>query len=204
MGVQERKERDKQKIRDLILHTAADLFLEMGFDKTSIRNIADAIEYSPGTIYLYFKDKNELFYAISEEGFRLFYQYFQEVLNVKDPMAQLKALGRAYVRFALENPAYYDLMFMMVAPMQVEQTQHGWLHGENSHRILVDIVAACQEQGYFKGQDLQTTAFWIWATVHGIVSLKISCRMKMYPEQDHEQLIQDALELFNVVLQGQK
>ena len=61
MGIPDRKEREKQELRDLILKEARALFLEEGFEKTSLRKIAERIEYSPTTIYLYFKDKNEQF-----------------------------------------------------------------------------------------------------------------------------------------------
>jgi AcrR family transcriptional regulator len=61
MGILERKEREKQEMRDLILNVATEMFIEEGYDKTSIRKIADKIEYSPATIYLYFKDKDEIF-----------------------------------------------------------------------------------------------------------------------------------------------
>ena len=69
MGIVERKEREKEDMRRLILNAARKLFLEQGYEKTSIRNIADAIEYSPATIYLYYKDKNELLFALHEEAF---------------------------------------------------------------------------------------------------------------------------------------
>ena len=62
MGVADRKEREKTEMQKRILDAARVLFLEKGFEKTSIRNIADLIEYSPGTIYLYFKDKNEILF----------------------------------------------------------------------------------------------------------------------------------------------
>ncbi|WKN29712.1 TetR/AcrR family transcriptional regulator [Porifericola rhodea] len=200
MGVQERKDRNKQKLRDLILHTAAELFVAQGFEKTSIRNIADAIEYSPGTIYLHFKDKNELFLAISKEGFKLFYQYFQGVMDQPTPIERLLALGHVYIRFAMENPGYYDLMFIMKAPMETETTKDKWHEGENSYDFLLRLVSDCQQQGYFKGKDLETTTYWIWSTVHGLVSLKIRQRLKMYSKDRREKMVTDALELFNSIL----
>jgi len=60
MGLKERKERDKLEMKDRILQSAHQLFVEKGFEQVSIRNIAEAIEYSPATIYLYFKDKDEI------------------------------------------------------------------------------------------------------------------------------------------------
>ena len=71
MAIKERKEREKQDMRNLIIESATQLFLKQGYDKTSIRSIAEDIEYSPATIYLYFKDKDEIFYVIHENAFAL-------------------------------------------------------------------------------------------------------------------------------------
>ena len=69
MGIPDRKEREKKELKELILKEARALILEEGFEKTSIRKIADRIEYSPTTIYLYFQDKNELLLALHQESF---------------------------------------------------------------------------------------------------------------------------------------
>ncbi|MEM7110562.1 MAG: TetR/AcrR family transcriptional regulator, partial [Bacteroidota bacterium] len=118
MGIAERKEREKKEMRELILRTATKLFMENGYEKTSMRNIAEAMEYSPTTIYLYFKDKNELFYALSEEGFRMFFSYLSQAPKDLPPMERLKELGRIYLKFAIDHPGYYDLMFILRAPME--------------------------------------------------------------------------------------
>ena len=89
MGIVERKEREKEEMRKLILEAAQKLFLETGFEKVSIRNIADAIEYSPATIYLYFKDKNELLYAIHNIGFQKMIEEFYPALSLADPFDRL-------------------------------------------------------------------------------------------------------------------
>lgn len=70
MTIAARKQREKEEMRALILDAARKIFLEKGYEHTSIRNIAEKIEYSPGTIYLYFKEKDEIFHALHEEGFR--------------------------------------------------------------------------------------------------------------------------------------
>ena len=72
MGVKERKEREKHDMRELILKAAHQIFVDKSFEEVSIRNIADEIEYSPATIYLYFKDKNEIFYALHTEAFKIY------------------------------------------------------------------------------------------------------------------------------------
>jgi len=102
MGVKERKERDKLERREQILQAAHDLFLEKGFEQVSIRNIAEAIEYSPATIYLYFKDKNEIFHALHTQAFGKFNEYLQSLPQIADPMDRLMFMGKAYMEFSLK------------------------------------------------------------------------------------------------------
>lgn len=200
MGIAERKEREKKEMRELILATATDLFIQRGYDSVSMRNIAEVMEYSPATIYLYFKDKNELLYALSEEGFRKFFAYFQSLPPQDDPLQRLQELGHIYVRFALENPVYYDLMFIMRSPMESHHTGESWELGMKSHGILTSVVEQCIEGGYFQNKQPDTVAFMVWSFVHGLVSFKIRERMKMYEDRDHEEFIYDALTLFNEML----
>ena len=200
MGIADRKEREKKEMRELILRTATELFMKKGYEKTSMRNIAEAIEYSPATIYLYFKDKNELFYALSEEGFRKFFSYLGQIPSDMDSVERLKLLGRTYLKFALDHPGYYDLMFILRAPMETKHTDTGWALGMKSHDVLTDVIANCIKHGHFKGKDPEKVAFMVWSLVHGLVSFKIRDRLKMYDEHDHEELLSGALEVFDSML----
>ena len=200
MGIAERKEREKEEMRKLIIDTATELFIEKGFDKTSMRNIAEAMEYSPATIYLYFKDKSELFNAIHEIGFKVFFEYLSQVKDIADPMNRLDKLGQQYIHFALENPGYYDLMLIMREPMNAEKNEEDWDQGDTSHKILTSTVAACMEQGYFKGNDPSVISFMIWSQVHGICSMMIRERMKFYPEEGREELMFAAKRVFTEML----
>ncbi|HEY1055471.1 MAG TPA: helix-turn-helix domain-containing protein, partial [Emticicia sp.] len=104
MGIIERKEREKAEMKRLIMDAARKLFIEQGFEKTSIRNIADEIEYSPGTIYLYYKDKSELLFDLHQESFQKLIEQFQRVLNIRDPFERLTTMGRYYMQYGFENP----------------------------------------------------------------------------------------------------
>lgn len=197
MGIAERKEREKTELKEKIISAATELFLEQGFERASIRMIADKIEYSPATIYLHFKDKNELFHAISERAFSLFFEYFAVVRTVADPMERLKTLGKQYLKFASENPAYYDLMFVNRAPMEHEDQR--W-SGERSHSILMDTVKECMDQGLFKGHELHPLSLAIWSSVHGLASLKLRKRLSMYKDENVDLLMEKALHSFNGML----
>lgn len=85
MGIVQRKEREKEEMRRLILDAALRLFREHGYDGVSIRNIAEAIEYSPGTIYLYYKDKSEIFFALQFEAAALKRDHLLPVANIENP-----------------------------------------------------------------------------------------------------------------------
>ncbi|NBC67087.1 MAG: TetR family transcriptional regulator [Bacteroidetes bacterium] len=199
MGIQERKEREKEQLKELIMSTAAELFRTKGYEKTSIRAIAKAIEYSPGTIYLYFKDKDELLYNISIRGFQLFFSYFTRVQDIEDPMQRLHALGEAYLTFAFDHPAYYDLMFIMNDPMRSLDKEE-WSEGRRSHDVLTDVIRDCKEAGYFEGYEVEELSVMIWGQVHGIVSIYIRDRMTMYEGKDPKELIFNALEIFNSII----
>src|SRR5690606_22862741 len=112
MGISDRKEREKSELKSLILQAAKKLFLEQGIEKTSIRNIADAIEYSPGTIYHYFQDKDSIFHEIHTEGFQELGKRMAVLFEVENPFERLKAMGKIYIKFAFENTDMYDLMFL--------------------------------------------------------------------------------------------
>ena len=201
MGISERRQREKEQLRNLILETATRQMALVGYDKATIRSIAKEIEYSPRTIYLYFKDKDALLYEISVKAFTLFKEQFEAVMTIKDPMERLEKLNERYVNFALENPAYYDLMFILNDPMQSDKTKTGWDIGLSAHNILVTIIKDCIQDGYFTDLDADVVAFSVWSYVHGVVSLKIRNRMKMYPENERMKLIEDSGKLMHKILQ---
>jgi AcrR family transcriptional regulator len=176
MGIEDRKQRHKDDLKGIILKAAKELFLERGFEETSMRNIAEKIEYSPATIYLHFKDKNEVFYALHQEGFRMLVSAFKTLSSVADPFERLKAMGHTYINFAIENPDFYQLMFVMSQPLSVLELDIAkcWDEGEDAFKFLLNTVEDCQAHGYFKGYEPNGLSFAIWSTVHGLASLRTS------------------------------
>ena len=75
MGVKERQERERETVSRAILDAARELFVTQGYQEVSIRKIAERIEYSPAAIYSYFPSKDDIFFALAEEGFRLLFCY---------------------------------------------------------------------------------------------------------------------------------
>lgn len=198
MGISDRKEREKEELRERILAAAKSLFLQKGIEKTSIRNIADQIEYSPGIIYHYFKDKNEIFHALHQGGFSQLMEKMSVLSSVRNPLERLKAMGSIYVRFAMENPEMYDLMFIKEAPIDhVTSTEHDdWKEGGGTFNYLRLTISECIAQGYFKGHDEEALAYMVWAAVHGLVSLHIRKRCEVILPDRQQHIVTEGLEEF--------
>lgn len=194
MGINDRKEREKEELRALILSSARSLFLEKGVEKTSIRNIADKIEYSPGIIYHYFKDKNEIFHSLHQEGFSQLLARMKVLISVPDPLERLKAMGKIYLAFAEENPDMYDLMFIKESPIShlAHHDKEDWKEGNNAFGFLRSTVQECIDQGYFKGHEIEALTYMIWSTVHGMVSLRIRGRCEAIYLENQDTIMEQA------------
>jgi AcrR family transcriptional regulator len=171
-------------VRGAILAEATRLFREHGVDGFSMRQIADAIGYSATTIYLHFKDKNHLMYAVCESGFAQFGASLASAgASEADPRERLRAIGRAYVDFALTHPLHYEVMFIRpkewaIGPMTDDRMGTDRSDPE-SFAGLVLAVQAAVDAGVFagtlhEGASAREVAMRFWAASHGVVALAIS------------------------------
>lgn len=112
MGVQERKQRQRESLRSRILETARDIATKDGWDAVSMRRIAESIEYTAPVIYSHFKDKDDLLKELVGEGFHLLDGAAEKAREGEATAeARLRAVAKAYWKFAFENPEYYQVMF---------------------------------------------------------------------------------------------
>lgn len=188
MGISERKEKQKAELKQQILDASIKLFTEFGYDGVTIRKIADIIEYSPTTVYLYFKDKNEILFELHEIGFQKLEAFNRELVDIKNPLLRLHKLGENYIRFGLENREYYDLMFLIPEPIDfidMKAVNCDWHGGGNALNFLKSILQECVDKKLIKDADVETMAMGIWGMVHGLVSLAIRKRFnKLLPEEN--------------------
>jgi AcrR family transcriptional regulator len=178
MTVQERRAREREELKELILDTARTLFVEEGYEAVTMRRIADRIDYSATALYVHFKDKAALFRELCERDFYALGQRFQELARIADPVERLRQTGLAYVDFALDHPNHYRLMFMTPHPL-IEPAQELVRKGnpeEDAYAFLKATLAEGQARGLFRPEfdDLERTAQVMWAGVHGLVSLHIA------------------------------
>lgn len=175
MGPKERREREREEIRGLILDAARELFANEGVDAVTMRRIAERIEYSPTAIYFHFRDKESLLAELCDCDFRAFAQGFTVIAGIADPVARLRAAGEAYVRFGLEHPSHYRLMFMTPKPPAASSIERGNPE-EDAYAFLKSIVVELIATGRMRDEvaDPDLASQVIWSAVHGVVSLEIA------------------------------
>lgn len=171
----QRREAQKQELRAAILKAAGGLFLEHGYEHFSLRQVAEQIGYSPGTIYLYFRDKDDLLQAAVGEGFERFEQALRSAArDAADAGERLHRLTDAYVGFGLANPVLYRLMFMQRPDFLIERGE-GLLEPKiNAFAVLEDAVRTALAEGALPPGEVLSTADVLWSLTHGLVSLAIS------------------------------
>ena len=173
MGVQERRARQKEGVREEILDAARTLFVKEGYEHVSIRKIAGKVEYAPGTIYLYFHDKAEILDRICEETFSKLAQRMAAInRDPANPLDGLRRGLRTYVQFGIDNPNHYIVTFVQAKQIPGERQPKA---GERCFDNLRTAVARCIEAGQLNCEDREEIAQALWAGVHGITTLLITC-----------------------------
>jgi len=200
MGIAERKLEEKQEMHKRILNGARKIFLEKGYEKTSMRNIAQEINYSPGSLYFYFRDKSEIFHELHKEGFRLLLNQLKVLEKVGDPFERLKASGRVFIQFAQENKDYYNLMFIVDEPVK-DSLPEGFQIGEEAISYMQGMVKECQQKGKFKDMDTEYFTFLIISVVHGICALFCKHRNTSFIGKTDEELMENGYEAFVALLE---
>ncbi len=193
---QTRREREKVEMRQLIVDAAIKIYIRDGYEKLSLRGIAQEIEYAAGTIYLYFKDKHELFHAMHEWAFaQLIDEFEKELKNIENPVEILRGISRVYLTFAFKNPELYDLMFILHEPMCAEANVEIWACGLQAFSLLLKTIESGVHQRMLKPENPQHLAFMFWSSAHGMISLHLRNRLRMYDGQDLQKMIAQVEEM---------
>ncbi|MEP6614108.1 MAG: TetR/AcrR family transcriptional regulator [Mucilaginibacter sp.] len=200
MGIAERKLEEKQEMHERILNGARKIFLVKGYEQTSMRNIASEINYSPGSLYFYFKDKSEIFQELHKEGFKLLLNQLKVLDKVADPFERLKAVGRIFIQFAQENKDYYNLMFLVEEPVK-GTSSGGFQIAQEAINKLLNVVKECQEKGRFKGLDPDYFTFMVLSAIHGICALFCKDRTTNFVSKTNEELMEHGYECFVALLE---
>ena len=193
-----RSDRQKTEVRELILTAARQIVVRNGFAALSIRKLAKEIGYAPGTIYLYFENRDALTREICLQGFAELSEHLDLVVETADPRERLTALLHAYANFALQNPETYRLSFMEDPKFAEEMMRAAPLESEHGagRRAFTLIVRTLQDLkqsgGVHAEEDEALLAEMFWTSVHGVVSLKLV--YPAFPTTPTEVLLQKTIE----------
>jgi len=172
----ERRERERAETRGKILEAARRMFVQKGYDGTTMRAIAAKIGYTPTAIYHHFKDKDALVAELSAVDFRAFAQALRDIGAVADPVERLRRTGRAYVAFGVTNPMHYQFLFMTRRPAAGPKRTGPRDPGEDAYGFLrqtcADAIAAGRLRPEFT--DADEVAQIAWGAMHGLVALHIA------------------------------
>jgi AcrR family transcriptional regulator len=176
MGSAERRKREVAETRQRILDAARDLFVENGYEATSMRAIAKRIEYTPTAIYHHFDSKEALLVELCAQDFRILAGAFQRIGRGEDPVERLGRTGEAYIEFALEHPKHYEFMFMTVRPAAEKEDAARGDPSEDAYAFLRQTVLEAMEQGRFRPEydNPDQVAQILWGLLHGLISLRIA------------------------------
>jgi AcrR family transcriptional regulator len=122
MGIQERKEREKEARREEIINAAEKIFFERGLSASTMDDVAAAAELSKGTLYLYYKSKEDLYLAVTIRGMELMYKLFEKaVATNENPIKLLLNLEEAYYTFFRDYRHYYQMLYFFENPEYQKQ-----------------------------------------------------------------------------------
>jgi AcrR family transcriptional regulator len=196
MGLKERKARQRRFLRQEILDAASELFVKEGYENVSMRRIAEKIEYSPTTIYIYFRDKAELLEQVCVETFSRLSRVLSGIQELPgDPVDRLKRGLLAYIKFGLENPHHYRATFMMRVPEGFDEEKYKQPDspGMQAFDFMRRCVYDCITAGKFKKVDAELVSQTLWAGIHGITSLLITYE-KGFPWVSKDKLVQSMVD----------
>lgn len=159
---------------DRILGEAMDLFHAAGLKAVTMRAVAARVGVSPMAIYRHYANRDALLKGLVAEAQALFLNYLQQAQAGSDAWERLALSGRAYLRFALEHPREYALVFQ--EPVGKAAGKHAW-QSAATFRFLVDRVRECADTGAIEAPDPEAAALTLWAQVHGLVSLYLAGKL---------------------------
>ena len=175
MTSEDRREREKSQMKELIIRTAEKIIVDEGYEKLSIRKIANQIEYSPAIIYHYFQNKEEVIGCVMREGYERLIAALAE--NSKSPASakeRLQLLTKKYITTALQDPDQFMTIQFNKSPGILGFTSY-LFEGASEKKAALQVLAQAvrdlrKEQNQIQGEDIELTAQMIAASTLGMVA----------------------------------
>ncbi|MDA8240054.1 MAG: TetR/AcrR family transcriptional regulator [Nitrospiraceae bacterium] len=177
MGVTEKRAKHKEEFRREILDSAREIFINNGYDGFSMRKLAEKIDYSPTTIYFYFKNKDDLLFAICEDFFANFFAELNHIRSVsRGPIETLRRAFLYLVEFGLKNPNQYKLIFFTKSVYGTrEELVEEESMARNTYFVFKEIVQDCINAGKLREIEVDVIVDTLSMASHGAVAKSLHC-----------------------------
>jgi AcrR family transcriptional regulator len=187
-------------LRRALLDEALATIRGQGVEALTLREIGARLGVSRSALYRHFADKRALLTAVATEGFRMLRQRLVAAWDEGGGGREAsRAMGVAYVCFAVDNPSHYRVMFGRFVDPECEEPELAAEAG-GAFQALVDSVTTLQRAGLVVGDDSVLVARYVWAVVHGVAMLAIDGQI---PEPGGvEELMRYALERLGTAIRA--
>ena len=178
MGIAERKEREKEQRRKDIVDAAERVFFKKGHENATMDDVAEEAELSKGTLYLYFKNKEDLYLAIHLRGNKILHSLFEEAYDKnKSGLEKTRAIGKAYVNFFKNYTDYFNAL-LYYETREIDYNDQNsvafecLMEGKATLELLVKALEVGMKDGSIRPDiDPVKTAITLWGQSTGIVQL---------------------------------
>lgn len=186
-----------------LLEATREILASGGLEALSMRAVAERVGVSATAIYHHFANKQALVDRVVHDAFERFGAEMEQAARVhsKGSIERVQALGQAYVRFAMENQTYFRVIFSIATPQpkELDELPHG-----GGYPFLRQSIVDAMASGAMRQADPDIMAHFLWAHVHGIVTLALSCRLSLCPECEGKEkpVALELLEAFRPLLRA--
>ncbi|MEX0646755.1 MAG: TetR/AcrR family transcriptional regulator [Balneolaceae bacterium] len=188
-------------LREEILKVSRKLLLEDGFNKMSMRKIAKRADVSATSIYLHFRNKDDLLLALIEESIEHLNRVLRKAVDsTRDPVEQLEDLARKYLNYALRHPQAYEIIYMVRPEEMPKYPKEKFQEVRSSYELIAGIIQKGKEKKLFDVEDSLISAYTLWAQLHGIAAVILNKRLdtRIPVEEFTEQAIEHIIHGFVV------
>jgi AcrR family transcriptional regulator len=182
-----------------LLQVARKLFFEQGYHGTTVEQVARAAGFSKRTVYLYFKNKDELFLSVGEEGLLILRQKLESLDPSKMTVEEgIRAVLEVYLEFAREHPQYFRIIFQeataeMIRKIPIDFRRRLEEHERGCLAVVVAVAEKAIEEGIVAGIEPWEIAAAFWGTVTGIVLLSMGGSQTVFSRSTREELVEKAV-----------
>ncbi len=178
MGIAERREREKEKRKNDIVNAAERVFFEKGHENATMDDVANEAELSKGTLYLYFKNKEDLYLAIHLRGNKILHSLFKKaVKNKKTGIEKTRSIGKTYVEFFIKYPKYFNAMLYYEShdidfADQDSVAAECLIEGKSTLELLIESIVIGIKDGSIRSEiDPVKTALNLWGQTTGVLQI---------------------------------